>query len=150
MRRFSRGAGSEYTAIEHHRQGKCFSVHWPLLCRTTTVNDRSPVMLTSISATPSTRHSHPRIPCVFHTPARVRPGVWHTCPGKGFLLINRREYFQCRSITPVLWSRQGTSPHPEPPSAELPDRSHDRRAERGYDSRHPSPSARASDAHHPV
>ncbi|EKH72773.1 hypothetical protein ECPA49_2493, partial [Escherichia coli PA49] len=28
-------------------------------------NDRSPVMLTSISATPSTRHSHPRIPCVF-------------------------------------------------------------------------------------
>ena len=29
-------------------------------------------------------------------------------PGKGFLLINRREYFQCRSITPVLWSRQGT------------------------------------------
>ncbi|GDN02601.1 hypothetical protein BvCmsKSP071_02000 [Escherichia coli] len=29
-------------------------------------------------------------------------------PGKGFLIVNGREYFQCSGITPVLRSRQGT------------------------------------------
>ncbi|EKJ28635.1 hypothetical protein ECEC1868_2440, partial [Escherichia coli EC1868] len=29
-------------------------------------------------------------------------------PGKGFLIVNGGEYFQCRGITPVLRSRQGT------------------------------------------
>ncbi len=40
-------------------------------------------------------------------------------------------------------------PHHSPPSAVLPDRSHDHHAEQGYGSQPPSPSVQASDAHHP-
>ncbi len=40
-------------------------------------------------------------------------------------------------------------PHHSPPSAVLPDRSHDHHAEQGYGLQPPSPSVQASDAHHP-
>ncbi len=141
--------GSEHTAVEHHRQGKCFSVRWPLLCRTTTENNRSPVMLTSISATPSTRHSHPRIPCVFSYARQSPP--WCVA------YVPRERIFdrQWRGVFPEPWHHArpaepaGHSPHPEPPSAEHPDRSHDHHAEHEYGLPPPSPSVQASDAHHP-
>ncbi|EIP67505.1 hypothetical protein ECEC1846_1596, partial [Escherichia coli EC1846] len=96
-------ADSEHTTVEHHRQGKCF-----FRTLATALPDHH-------RERPFTRHAdvnirHP-VNQAFPSPHPVRffirpPESTLVCgiraPGKGFLIVNGGEYFQCRGITPVL------------------------------------------------